>query len=50
MNPDLGFAVILGLCALWCAYRMRGHSKPSLPPPTPDDRDSITNFRRMHQP
>jgi hypothetical protein len=34
MNPDLGFALILALCALWCAYRMRGRDT-RLPPPSP---------------
>ena len=33
MSADLGFTLILALCALWCAYRMRGRERP-LPPPS----------------
>lgn len=49
MSLEYGIPMLLTLGALWLLYRIE--CRPDrLPPPAPDERDSIQNFKRMHQP
>lgn len=43
----IGFSA---LCALAMVRPRKRNKRTGLPAPKPDDRDSIANFKRMHQP
>jgi hypothetical protein len=50
MSLEYGIPILLTLGALWLLYRMEIKRPPTLPPPSYDERNSIQNFKRMHQP
>jgi hypothetical protein len=45
----LGALGYSGICALLCVRRQKRNRRIGLPAPRPDSRNSIEQFRRIHQ-